>query len=144
MRAISRLSLLDGISTSSLAAMMPLRMRVRKSAMGSVIDMRLPTRLRHAGDVALVRELAQADPAQAELAEHGAGAAAAPAARVLPGLVLGRARLAHPLRGLRHLQIPPTRPRPRRRTPPGGPPVRTACRTPRGGRRPPGRSAPSS
>src|SRR3954469_22248653 len=96
-RAISFLSFEAGMSTVSLLACAPLRSRVRKSATGSVIDMRSPARLRHAGDVALVRELAQADPAQAELAEHGAGAAAAPAARVLPGLVLGRARLAHPL-----------------------------------------------
>src|SRR3954451_3290300 len=39
MRAISFLSRLDGISTVSWAAMMPFRIRVRKSAMGSVIDM---------------------------------------------------------------------------------------------------------
>src|SRR3954467_11630334 len=102
MRAISRLSLLDGISTSSLAAMMPLRMRVRKSAMGSVIDMRLPTRLRHAGDVALVRQLAQADSAQAELAVHRARTAAAAAARVGPGLVLRRAVRANDLGCLSH------------------------------------------
>ena len=37
----------------------------------------LPARLGHAGDVALVRELAQADPAQAELAVDGARPAAA-------------------------------------------------------------------
>src|SRR3954447_19709263 len=39
MRAISFLSRLEGISTVSWAAMMPFRIRVRKSAMGSVIDM---------------------------------------------------------------------------------------------------------
>src|SRR3954471_22095508 len=38
-RAISFLSRLEGISTVSCAAMMPFRIRVRKSAMGSVIDM---------------------------------------------------------------------------------------------------------
>src|SRR3954454_2102012 len=102
MRAISRLSLLDGISTSSLAAMMPLRIRVRKSAMGSVIDIRSPTALGHAGDVALVRELAQADPAQAELAVDGARAPAAPAARVGPRLVLRRAVRADDLGCLCH------------------------------------------
>src|SRR3954453_9431749 len=91
MRAISRVSLLDGISPSSLAGMMPLRMRVRKSAMGSVIDMsRSPARLRHAGDVALVGELAQADAAEPELAVARARAPAATAARVGPRLVLGR------------------------------------------------------
>src|SRR6476620_9115740 len=93
MRAISRLNFESGITTVSWAAWIPLRMRVRKSAMGSVIDMRSPARLRHAGDEALVRQLAQADPAQAELAVHGARAAAAAAARVLPGLVLGRTGL---------------------------------------------------
>src|SRR3954469_21249254 len=102
MRASSTLSLDDGTSTVSCAAVMPLRIRVRKSAMGSVIDMRLPARLRHAGDVAVVRELAQADPAQAELAVDGARAPAAAAAGVLAGLVLGGALLAHPLGGLRH------------------------------------------
>src|SRR5215216_378854 len=80
MRAISRLRLLDGMITVSCAAWIPLRMRVRKSAMGSVIDMRSPRRLRHAGDVAVVRQLAQADAAQPELSEHGARPAAAAAA----------------------------------------------------------------
>src|SRR3954452_18488460 len=103
MRAISILSLLDGTSTVSCAAWMALHTRVRKSATGSVIDMRLPAALRHSRDVAVVRELAQADPAQAELAEDGAGAAAAAAARVLAGLVLGGTRLAHPLGKLGHL-----------------------------------------
>src|SRR3954447_20728920 len=106
MRAISRLSLDDGMSTSSWEAMIPLRMRVRKSAMGSVWDIRksgLPGRLGHPGDEAVVGQLAQADPAEAELAIHGAGPAAAAAASVLAGLVLGRARLAHPLRGLGHV-----------------------------------------
>src|SRR4051794_33650409 len=102
MRAISRLRRLEGISTSSLAAMMPLRIRVRKSAMGSVIDMALPARLRHPGDEALVRELAQADSADAELAVDRARAAAAAAARVCARGVLRRARLAHPLRCLGH------------------------------------------
>src|ERR671933_726687 len=97
MRAISRLRRLEGISTSSFAAMMPLRMRVRKSAMGSVIDMALPARLRHAGDEALVRELAQADAAKPELAVHRARAAAAPAAAVAPRRVLGLALGAHHL-----------------------------------------------
>src|SRR5919206_3377110 len=103
MRAISRLRRLDGMSTVSWAAMIALRMRVRKSATGSVIDMRSPARLRHARDESLVGQLAQADAAQAELAVHGARAAAAPAARVLPGGVLGRARLADDLGLLGHV-----------------------------------------
>src|ERR671931_109618 len=104
MRAISRLSLLDGMSTSSCAALMPLRTRVRKSATGSVMDMRLPAALRHPGDVAVVRELAQADAAHAELLVDRAGAAAAAAAGVLPGLELRGARLAHALGRLGHRQ----------------------------------------
>src|SRR6266540_4635003 len=104
MRAISRLSLLEGISTSSCAAVMPLRTRVRKSAMGSVMDMRLPGALGHPGDVAVVRQLAQADAAHLELLVHRPCAATAAAAGVLPGLVLGTARLAHALGRLGHAQ----------------------------------------
>src|SRR3954466_10938475 len=94
MRAISRLSRLEGISTVSCAAMMPLRIRVRKSAMGSVIDMRLPTRLRHAGDEAVVRQLAKAQAAQAELAVDRARATATPTTRLRARRVLRR-----PVRG---------------------------------------------
>src|SRR3954462_6748605 len=103
MRAISRLSLLEGMITSSCAAWMPLRIRVRKSAMGSVIDMRSPARLRHAGDEALARELAQADAAQPELAVHRTRAPAAPAAAVRPRGVLGRAVGPHDHGCLGHL-----------------------------------------
>src|SRR3954452_16674396 len=102
MRASSTLSLDDGISTVSWAAWMPLRMRVRKSAMGSVIDIRSPARLRHARDHPVVRELPEADPAQAELPVDGTRAAAPAAPGVFAGLVLGGALLAHPLGGLRH------------------------------------------
>src|SRR5919201_1514038 len=114
MRAISRLSLLDGISTVSCAAMIPLRMRVRKSAMGSVIDMASPARLRHAGDDPLVGQLAQADAAEPELAVDGARTTAATAPRVGPCLVLRRARLADDLGLLSHtfslfLRLPPAR-----------------------------------
>src|SRR5215210_5988476 len=106
MRAISILSLLAGISTVSCDAWMALRTRVRKSATGSVMDMRralLPAALGHARDEALVRELAQADPAEDELAIDGTRAAAAAAAGVLAGLVLGGACLAHALGQLGHL-----------------------------------------
>src|SRR6201986_4031377 len=82
--------------------MMPLRMRVTKSAVGSVIDIRSPARLRHAGDVALVRELAQGDPAEAELAVDRARAPAAAAARMGPRLVLRRAIRANDLGCLSH------------------------------------------
>src|SRR5918999_3797443 len=88
MRAISLFRPEAGITTSSCAARMPLRIRVRKSAIGSVIDMRSPARLRHAGDEALVRELAQADAAEPELAVHRPRAPAAAAAAVRPRGVL--------------------------------------------------------
>src|SRR5687767_385977 len=103
MRAISAFSREFGITTSSWAAWMPLRIRVRKSAIGSVIDMRSPARLRHAGDEALVRELAQADAAQPELAVDRTRAPAAPAAAVRPRGVLGRAVGPHDHGCLGHL-----------------------------------------
>src|SRR3954469_18630954 len=105
MRAISALKFEAGISTSSRSACRPLRMRVRKSATGSVIDMGLPARLRHAGDHALVLNLADADSAQAELAQVRARAAAALAAVVVPCLVLGPALLADLLGSLGHLAL---------------------------------------
>src|SRR5215210_6406271 len=97
MRAISALKFEAGISTSSRSACRPLRMRVRKSAMGSVIDIGLPARLREAGNHALVGDLAQADAAEPELAQVRARAAAALAAVVVPCLVLGPAGKSLPL-----------------------------------------------
>src|SRR3954447_10809494 len=142
MRASSRLVRDAGITTSPWAAMIPLRMRVRKSAMGSVIDMcDLPARLRHAGDVAGVRQLAQADPAQAEPAVHRARAAAAPTAGIGPRRELRRPLLADDLRLLRHQVLrvlTPPRPRSPRgpRSPPDAPRGRTACRAPAAARSP--------
>src|SRR5580704_11851235 len=65
--------------------------------MGSVIDTvrSSPARLGHAGDVAVVCQLAQADPAYAELAIHRAGPAASAAPGVAARLVLRRAPLAN-------------------------------------------------
>jgi hypothetical protein len=64
-----------------------LRIRVSMSAIGSVSILRLlPTALGHPRDLAVVRELAQADPAETEFPVDGARAAAAPAAGVLPHL----------------------------------------------------------
>src|SRR5215213_8408718 len=105
MRASSFLRFDEGISTVSWAAMMPLRIRVRKSAMGSVMLMRgpLPARLGHAGDVALVRELAQADAADAELLVDRARTAALAAARVRARLELRRPRGADDLGCLGHV-----------------------------------------
>src|SRR6478735_2587514 len=82
-------------------------MRVRKSAIGSVIDIAidLPARLLDARDQTLVRDLAQADPAQAELAEIRTRATAALAAVVVARRVLRRARLLDTLGSLGHLLV---------------------------------------
>src|SRR5262245_55955034 len=91
--------------TSSCIAMFALRMRVSMSAMGSVmVMMRLPSpaRLGHARQLAGVRQLAQADTAQPELAEHGVRPAATTATGVRPHLELGLALLLVDERLLRH------------------------------------------
>src|ERR1700745_42876 len=99
-RASSALSLEAGTATVSWAARVALRTRVRKSAIGSVIDMlvlfalsRLPGGLRHPGDLAVVRKFAQADAAHPELPVHGARTPAARAAGIGARLVLGWTRL---------------------------------------------------
>src|SRR5579872_852523 len=80
------------MTTRSCSALLALRMRVSMSATGSVsIVSLLPAALRHAGNRALVRQLAQADPAEAELAIHRAWAAAAVAAQMDPRRELLRA-----------------------------------------------------
>src|SRR5215203_7324259 len=102
MRAISLFSRELGISALSCSARFALRILVSMSAIGSVCnatrpyfhnwssDVLSPTAFRHSGDHSLVREVAQADPAEPELLVDRARAAAAVAARV-------RARL-EPLR----------------------------------------------
>src|SRR5919202_6462858 len=91
MRASSILNRDAGIATVSWSADSPLRMRVRKSAIGSVIDMRAvpsPARLGQPRHVAVVGHLPQADAAEPELAEVRARAAAPLAAVVAPCLEL--------------------------------------------------------
>src|SRR3954470_21622993 len=92
--------------TWSCSALLALRMRESMSAIGSV-SIGSPARLRHARDRTLVRELAQADAAQAEFLEHGARAATAVAPRIGARLELLRTPLLHDERCLRHLLIPP-------------------------------------
>src|SRR3954467_7354477 len=107
-RAISTFIFDEGIFTDSCNALFALRMRLSMSAIGSVsIPCLLPARLRHTRNHALVRQLAQADPAEAELLEHGARAPAAVAPRVIPHLELLRLLLLHNERLPRHLLIPP-------------------------------------
>src|SRR5215467_5111163 len=111
---IRTLSLEDGMSTFSCSARLALRMRVSRSAIGSLIDMvvrPLPAGLDHARHLALEGELPEAEPAELELSEVAARPAAQLAAAVDARLELGR--LLQPLRfhderGLRHaLRLPP-------------------------------------
>src|SRR5579883_225575 len=96
-----------GISAVSCIALLALRMRVSMSAIGSV-SIGSPAALGHAGDEALVRQLAQADPAEPELAVDGARTAALLAAGVRAHLEAGRAGLLHHQRRLGHaLLLPP-------------------------------------
>src|SRR5688572_20180308 len=78
------------MSTLALRAMMPLRMRARKSAIGSV--MFLPATLDDARHLALERERAEAQTAQVELAHIGAGPAAQRTAVTVADLPLLLAR----------------------------------------------------
>src|SRR5512138_1642425 len=103
--AMRNLSFDDGMSTFSCSARLALRMRVRKSAIGS-LSMGLPARLDHAGHLALERELAEADPAGLELPQIAPRPATDLAAGVGARLELGRALLLHDERGLRHLRLP--------------------------------------
>src|SRR6266702_1954985 len=111
---IRTLSLEDGMSSFSCSARLSLRMRVSRSAIGSLIDMvvrPLPTGLDHARHLALEGELPEAEPAELELSQKAARPAAQLAAAVDARLELGR--LLQPLRlhderGLRHaLRLPP-------------------------------------
>src|ERR1700712_479539 len=109
MRTISSFTVDVGISTVVCAARMPLRTRVRRSAMGSEKELKgLPGRLGHAGNHAAVSELTQADTANAELAVNGARATALTAAGVPARLVLRRASLPHALRSLSHASCSPS------------------------------------
>src|SRR5256714_12796531 len=106
-----------GMVACSCSALLALRMRVSMSAIGSVSTVSLlPARLRHAGNRALMRQLAEADPAEAELAEGRARAAAPVAARVVAHLVLLGSPLLDDERRLRHysfLLSPSAKGRPR-------------------------------
>src|SRR5215475_5870792 len=93
----------------SCIAMFALRIRVSMSAIGSVIVIGSPPsprRLGHAGDLARVRELAEADPAQTELAVDRARPTAPPATGVRPHLELRLALLLVHERLLRHACYP--------------------------------------
>src|ERR1051325_4379291 len=76
------------MSTRRWPAVQAFRMRVSMSATGSVMLMQAslsPAGLAHAGDVSPERELAEADPAESELPQHGAHPPAALATADPPG-----------------------------------------------------------
>src|SRR4051812_47206660 len=70
-----------------------LRRAATKSAIAVMPEPPSPARLRHTRDLPRVGEVAQADAAQPELAEHGARPAATAAPRIRLHLVLGLALL---------------------------------------------------
>src|SRR5262245_54648178 len=95
MRAISTFSLERGTSTLLSLARTPFRIRVSRSATGSVMFIAatspLPAGLDDARDVPGQRQLAETDAAHLELPEVRPGPAALAAARVLAHRELGRA-----------------------------------------------------
>src|SRR5258705_5712522 len=103
------------------------------------LSLGLPARLGHSGDIALVRGLAQADPAEAELTVIATRASTTRAGVVSPRFELGLTALLHLHRSLSHL-ISLSRPllRPLRRVASGWAPRPQPART----RSPPRRQDP--
>src|SRR3954464_7438221 len=114
MRAISAFSRDAGMSTRVPLAVTALRIRDSISAIGSVISLRsqlsaissqlLPAALRHAGHVAVKRELAETETAQRELPHVGAGTPAQAAAVAQPDLELRRLRFLRDLCSSSHMR----------------------------------------
>src|SRR6202034_264551 len=103
MRAISIFILDEGISTRGCFASAPFRMRVSKSAMGSVVILSsLPAGLHNAGYFSLERQAAETDTAHLELPERAARAPADPAAIPLANLELQLAFRLRDLTGSSH------------------------------------------
>src|SRR5690242_2213572 len=91
-----------GTSTVDFRAVVAFRMRVRMSAMGSVIMVASPARLHETRDVALPDEVPEAEAAHPEATIERARAAAERAAVVRAHLELGRPRRLHHETGLSH------------------------------------------
>src|SRR5688500_16215938 len=79
-----------------------LRIRVRRSATGSVMLMGLPARFPHAGDLALQGQIPEANAADLELSVKGPAPAAELAPVVAAGRELGSPLLLHPPGSLGH------------------------------------------
>src|SRR5262245_59179286 len=106
--ATRTLSLDEGMSTFSCSARLPLRMRVSRSAMGSLlIGASSPARLHDARHLTLERQLAEAETAQLELAQVAPGPAAQLAATVTAGGKLRRPLGLHDERDLGHTRATP-------------------------------------
>src|SRR5262249_54423753 len=100
----------QGTSTCSLRAPLALRIRVSRSAIGSVIDMgvpRLPTRLGEPGDLPLARQIAQAEPTHLEATIEGPRPPAERAPIVLAHGEFRRSLCFHAQTGLGHEAVPP-------------------------------------
>src|SRR5262249_38135957 len=102
------LSFEAGMSTFSCSARLALRMRVSRSAIGS-LRMALPARLHDARDLALERQLAETEPTHLELPEVAARPAAQLAPRVGARLELRLTLRLHDERGLGHTKLLPER-----------------------------------
>src|SRR5262245_14747176 len=108
-RAMSTLMREFGTTTVSWRATCALRMRVSMSAIGSEMFMGrypLPARLHDAGELAVERQLPEADAAEAKLPHEGARAAALVAAVVLLDLEPGRPPGLDDHRNLSHVCSP--------------------------------------
>src|SRR6188472_4296696 len=70
--AMRTFSLDEGETTSACRARMALRIRARKSAIGSVMFLHLPARFDDARDVATEGQIPEADATHLELAQEGA------------------------------------------------------------------------
>src|SRR4051812_12941014 len=134
MRAISTLRRDEGISTRACRAIVAFRMRESMSAIGSVISglsfitscfqlpasscfqskpgagswqpgASSPRTLRHSGDIALERQLAEAEAAERKLAHVRARTAAALAPVAQPDLELGRFSFFRNLSGRCHVNL---------------------------------------
>src|SRR3954451_7651552 len=97
MRAISAFSLEAGTSTFGWRAWIALRTRVSMSAIGSLVIVLLlqflPASLGHTRNLAIQRELAEAEAANSELAQERARPSAAPATVPVAARQFGDSRL---------------------------------------------------
>src|SRR5207245_11369160 len=107
--AMRTLSREQGMSTFSCSARLALRIRVSRSAIGSLRIRPLPARLHDARNLALERHLAEAEPAHLELPEVAARTAAQLAPRIGARRKLRFPLRFHDERGLGHAKLLPER-----------------------------------